>query len=520
MMKRNLTIGAMIIPTLLLAACNTEKKEETVKTEEQSTDKKSANKTDNKTSTATEEKQDDIKSSIDTEALKNIDTLSDDFKNEFESNNQIGYKGLVKGLTFKEVKAAMGDFEIKNLYYKNHGVVFQEYPNIEIIFGDGSEGVPSDNEKISTIYFNQNGTLIPMEDLEPVWGTPKHTGFWVGGIFLKYYENPDGTYTEVEIGRGEYSGVRKLTKEQYTEALRSSYTVSDTDLTLNVMHHNVAEGLISNFFSIENVKVGSDASAVTELFGNGSKEIGKYSVDEDGDIVTKVAMDISGDKINIEQLREFWGSKYTEENDGDQIVTIYDVQPDDGYVTKAISDSNGIVQEVGVYSDDYSESSSDSSGDASSSENVVDDANIDMVDGIAHYNLPDITTFKFGYQFCTNNFEILGYKVGDDAGDLIEQLGDTVEEKSGRSGSHTYVYDNFEVSIKDGKVFSYIMQPTDQYPEFVSLAGQWDSSPDFEDEHHMRFDNNKTNGFYVEVYDNGEGLVNGIAIFGENYSGR
>ncbi|QIH75210.1 hypothetical protein GTN31_02510 [Macrococcoides canis] len=412
----------------------------------------------------------------------------------------------------------MGDFEIKDLYYKNHGVVFNDYPNIEIIFGDGDEGTPDDNEKISTIYFNQDGELIPAEDLEPIWGTPKYIGAIVGGLSLQYFENPDGTYTEIGIGRGEYSGLRKLTKEQYIDALRSSYRVTDPDLTLNVFHKNVAEGFISNFFSIENVQVGLDASTVTKLTDGGRKHIGKYSVDDDGENVTKVAMDVSEDRIDIEKLRDFWGSNYTEEQGDDQTITIYDVQSDDGYVTKAISNRDGIVQEVGVYSDDYAEYSSTSSEVKSDSENEIDDPNIVLIDGIAHYNLPDITTFKFGYQFCTNNFEILGYKVGDDAGDLIEQLGNTLDEKMERGGSNTYVYDNFEVSIKDGKVFSFVIEPTDQDAEFESIAGQWDSAADYKDDELLRLDNNKSNGFYVEVYNDGEGLIDKIAIFGENYS--
>ncbi|WP_414044930.1 hypothetical protein ACMGE5_00440 [Macrococcus equi] len=457
---------------------------------------------------------------IDIQALQNIDIMSPEFIKELNGNHQIGYRGLVKGLSFDTLKKELGDYEVKDLYYKGHGVIFNKLPHIEIIFDDGAKGEPTDDAKVKTIYFTKHEEMIGPEQVDKVWGASKYMGDFVGGLVTLYYENADGTYTEVELGRGLLSGVRKLDKASYIDALRSSYSMNDDNLTLNVLHPNVAEGMVSNFFNVNGLQVGKDASAFAANINGDSKRFGKYEVAYDGEemLISKVAMDVSEDNVELEALKEVWGSKYRDSSDGDSLLTIYDVQPDDGYITKVTSNKAGIVQKVGVYSD--SETSNESDLNNSEVKSGIVDPNVEEVDGVAHYNLPDIETLDFGIIFCTNKFTMNGYKVGDDAGDLIESLGEPVEEKAGRSGSDTYVYDNFEVSIKDGKVFSYIIQPTDQYVSFLSLPKNWDSAPAYKDKNHIRLDNNKTNGFYVEVYDNGEGLVSGIGIFGENYSGR
>ncbi|WP_414055279.1 hypothetical protein [Macrococcus equi] len=144
--------------------------------------------------------------------------------------------------------------------------------------------------------------------------------------------------------------------------------------------------------------------------------------------------------------------------------------------------------------------------------------NITKVNGIAHYKYPKIDTFEYGKHILSNEFNIMGYHAGDDAGDLIDKLGRVREVTEDEFLGTNYAYDNFEVAVKDGKIFRILLNTRnldlDPYLEKI-----WRVKSENTMSEYMRFDGNKNNGYYVEVYpEMGPTVgINSIAIIGENF---
>lgn len=152
----------------------------------------------------------------------------------------------------------------------------------------------------------------------------------------------------------------------------------------------------------------------------------------------------------------------------------------------------------------------------SSEDKKVEDGDVTDVNGYAHIKLPRVDTYEYGQVILSNTFNIKGYHAGEEVGDLIEQLGKAKSEKSNEYGT-TYEYDNFSVTVRDGRIYAFSLDISDQHIT-SNLQKEWGHESELTYSEFMRFDGNKTNGYYIEVYpDLSKGELSGISIIGENY---
>lgn len=152
----------------------------------------------------------------------------------------------------------------------------------------------------------------------------------------------------------------------------------------------------------------------------------------------------------------------------------------------------------------------------STEEKKVENGEITEQNGYAHIKLPRVDTYDYGQVILSNDFNIKGYHAGEEAGDLIEQLGTPKSTEDNEYGK-TYKYDNFSVTVRDNRIYAFSLDISDQHIS-SNLEKEWGHQSELTYSEFMRFDGNKTNGYYVEVYpDMGKGILSGISIIGENY---
>lgn len=146
-------------------------------------------------------------------------------------------------------------------------------------------------------------------------------------------------------------------------------------------------------------------------------------------------------------------------------------------------------------------------------------AEVRFNNGKTHLIYPKIDTYEYGQVILTNSFNIYGFHAGDPVGDLISKLGQPDKTFDDDLGA-TYQYDNFAVTVKDDRIYRYLLNVKEEQldPDLQSI---WQVTSEDTQSELARFDGNKTNGFYVEVNpDMGPGGgIDSIAIIGDNYQG-
>lgn len=488
----------MLIVVLLLSACNNNKPliDPEVNVKEPNDDYSPATK-------VKDEVKQERQLNLNKNKLNEIDILSLEFKKDFTDSRQQGYLNLVEYELFKDVKKELGNYKVKDLGIRDFGVVFNDVPNIELVFDRNFGVIPDAQANLRRIYFTNYSGKGTIEEVMKVWGKPEYIGEWHDDIQMYYFELKYGNYAEFMFQDDKLVSMNKVRSNVFSDALSASFAMTDSNLPMDLMHENVMQGILKNQLNIKGVKVLDDASKLIGM----KKVYGAYSIVDDGEKITKIAIDMSSDiHTDIYELREQWGDKYEVERIGNVDVTTYDYDIDDGYVTQIKSYDNGRITEIANVSDDYKAPESETMD--TSDENIIEK------NGVAHYKLPDIMTKSFRDKVNNNQITLFGKKVGDEEGKLIKQLGPPIEEQGSKYSANSYIYDNFEIDILDGKVLKISFDVEDKAINPEILMKAW-GIKDFEkSESQIKIDPHLEDGYFTEIFVY-EGKVNRINIYGD-----
>ncbi|MCG7419829.1 hypothetical protein MHJ97_05200 [Macrococcus epidermidis] len=216
-----------------------------------------------------------------------------------------------------------------------------------------------------------------------------------------------------------------------------------------------------------------------------------------------ITLEVAEQGVTIDELVEKWNVTSDRLAFGGGHSRIYNL--DNGtYITILADIDSMIVKQLTITEGIFSEGAPPE--DIENAESP-DDPNIEMRDGTAYYNFPDITNFDFAYQVCTAAFKINGIKLGDYAPDL-EPLGDYGEDEAFKQ------FGNFGFEMWGETVMGIKLEVADQNVHVDDLIKGWKSKVDKTEANSITYDNDKTNGFMVRVEFDDNKIVQDILILG------
>lgn len=211
---------------------------------------------------------------------------------------------------------------------------------------------------------------------------------------------------------------------------------------------------------------------------------------------------------DFSKFLNIWGNDYKQtylDNDGGNSIFMFEKNGQKVYAYK----NGGMILSVSKQNVDnlFDENSKDGI------DNKNTDDSITKVNGVAHYNFPNIDTAEFGDLILSNKFNILGYKPGDgqSVGDLIEDLGD-----SKHMTGDNVVYDNFTLGVGSNGLASYRLDVSDQNVSLQKLVQSWRQKYIKTSDSNIIYDGDIENGYYVVIEVNNSGVVQQIDIIGSN----
>lgn len=215
-----------------------------------------------------------------------------------------------------------------------------------------------------------------------------------------------------------------------------------------------------------------------------------------------ITLEVAEQGVTIDELVEKWNITSDRLAFGGGHSRIYNL--DNGtYITIFADIDSMIVKQLTITEGIFSEGAPPE--DIENAESP-DDPNIEMRDGTAYYNFPDITNFDFAYQVCTAAFKINGIGLGDTPN--LDNLGEYSEDGTIKE------FGNFGFEMIEDRVIGIKLNVADQNVHIDALEKAWKSKVDIRKENSIFYDNDKTNGFLIRVDFDDNGIVQDIFILG------
>lgn len=274
----------------------------------------------------------------------------------------------------------------------------------------------------------------------------------------------------------------------------------------SILNKNFADSILSNTFNIEGWGINKEVNVPSilredrKLSHENSLKYDNFEMVLGGDIYTRdfstFVLEVKDQGVRTDDLIKAWGVKVTHKTESS---IIYDGINNNGYHVVVTENADHIVETINIRKGDYK------NGDTENNTSV-DDPNIEMRDGTAYYNFPDITNFDFAYQVCTAAFKINGIGLGDTPN--LDDLGEYSENGTIKE------FGNFGFEMIEDRVIGIKLNVADQNVHIDALEKAWKSKVDIRKENSIFYDNDKTNGFLVRVDFDDNGIVQEIFILG------
>lgn len=215
-----------------------------------------------------------------------------------------------------------------------------------------------------------------------------------------------------------------------------------------------------------------------------------------------ITLEVAEQGVTIDELVEKWNITSDRLAFGGGHSRIYNL--DNGtYITILADIDSMIVKQLIITEGIFSEGAPPE--DIENAESP-DDPKIEMHDGTAYYNFPDITNFNFAYQVCTAAFKINGIGLGDTPN--LDDLGEYSENGTIKE------FGNFGFEMIGDRVIGLKLHVANQNVHIDALEKAWKSKVDIRKENSIFYDNDKTNGFLVRVDFDDNRIVQDIFILG------